>query len=100
MAGGDTAGGREIRAAVAWCLATIYHVLHPIMPFVTEELWEHLHGSELLAVAAWPEAASLPHDEQIAADFDWMIRLITATRHVRSEMRIPQGASVDILFKD
>ena len=100
MAGDDSELAREVRATVGWCLATIYHMLHPIMPFVTEELWEHFHGGELLAVAAWPRLAALPRDEGVSADFDWLIRLISSVRHVRSEMRVPPGATVDILFKD
>jgi valyl-tRNA synthetase len=100
MAGGDTRLADEIRKTIGWCLAGICHVLHPIMPFVTEELWEHLDGGELIAVAAWPRISALPRDEEIAAAFAWVMKLISAIRHFRTEMRVPPGSNVDILLKD
>jgi valyl-tRNA synthetase len=100
LTGEDAALAEEVRKTIGWCIATICHVLHPIMPFVTEELWENVHGGELLATAAWPKVSSLPRDEKLAGDFGWMIGLITAVRHVRSEMRVPPGGMVDILLKD
>jgi valyl-tRNA synthetase len=100
LTGGNADAG-EVRRTIGWCIGTICHVLHPIMPFVTEELWEHLNGgSTLLATTAWPRMSGLARDERIAADFEWLIGLISAVRHVRFEMRVPPGSVVNILLKD
>lgn len=84
----------------AWVLGQIVHLLHPIAPFVTEELWSHLSGGEggMLMTAAWPEMAS--GDVSATAEMEWIVAAISAIRGVRSEMNVPPGAYVPYLVKD
>ena len=90
----------ETRAMTAWVLGQIVHLLHPIMPFVTEELWGHLTGGEggMLMTASWPELAA--GDASATPEMDWVVAAISAIRGVRSEMNVPPGAYVPYLDRD
>ena len=98
--GEDEAAKAETRATAAWALDEILKVLHPIMPFLTEELWERL-GDEgnaqdsLLMLAAWPEAKV--SDEDAAGEINWLVDLISEIRSVRAEMNIPAGTKVSVI---
>ena len=87
----------EFHAVTAWALRTILHILHPFTPFVTEELWESLgDGSGMLMLSSWPQATGLV-DEGAAQEIDWLVRVISAVRAVRSEMNVPPSAQVELL---
>jgi valyl-tRNA synthetase len=89
----------ETRAATAWTLGQILHLLHPFMPFITEELWEHLRPNDAaLITGAWPEI-SVPAVPGIDADIDWSIRLIEALRNMRSEAKISPAAPVSLIVQ-
>jgi valyl-tRNA synthetase len=102
LAGEDRAACAETRAMTAWVLGHIVHLLHPIMPFVTEELWEHLAGREagLLLTGAWPEFPPDIADPAAAAEMEWVVAAIAALRAVRAELRVPPAARVPLLVKD
>jgi valyl-tRNA synthetase len=87
LTGPDGAAKDETRAAAAWTLDEILKLLHPFMPFVTEELWNVTGGDELLVLAAWPLHDGLD-DPAAEAEIGWVIDLITAIRSVRAEMNI------------
>ena len=74
--GSDEAAKAETRATIGWVLAQIVHLLHPIMPFVTEELWTHLAGEDagMLITAKWPELAPDFHDPDAVAEMEWVVR--------------------------
>ena len=99
--GDDEVAAEETRACAAWTLSQILHLLHPFMPYVTEELWDKLrHDSPIpdtqdLIVRGWPDASALPMDKDAAAEMDWVIRLVTEIRSVRAEMNVPAGAKMD-----
>ncbi|UES44874.1 valine--tRNA ligase [Roseibium aggregatum] len=98
--GEDEAAKAETRATAAWALDEILKVLHPIMPFLTEELWERL-GDEgnahdgLLMLTAWPEPKV--SDEAAAGEINWLVDLISEIRSVRAEMNISAGAKVSVV---
>ena len=100
LTGGNAEDAAETRAATAWALDRILMLLHPFMPFVTEELWEKLGAARdtKLIVAPWPAAGSIPRDGAAAAEMDWAVRLITQVRSIRSEMRVPAAAKVPLLL--
>ena len=95
--GTDEAALAETRAMTAWTLDQILKLLHPFMPFITEELWQKTAGDNaratMLVNAAWPVYEGLG-DEAAAAEMEWVIRLITEIRSVRSEMNVPAGAKI------
>ncbi len=93
--GEDEAAKAEAQAAAAYCLDEIYKILHPFMPFMTEELWSLTAGEgaqreTVLALAAWPAPSF--EDEEAAADVNWLVDLVTGVRSVRAEMNVPAGA--------
>jgi valyl-tRNA synthetase len=101
LLGDDEAAKAETRATAAWVLDQILLVLHPFMPFMTEELWATTAGPKrdtLLAVAPWPKLDGLG-DAAADAEMGWVIRLISDIRSVRSEMNVPAGAKIPMMIK-
>lgn len=101
--GEDELAKAEAQATAAYCLDEIYKVLHPFMPFMTEELWtltaeEGAKRDTVLALAQWPELSF--EDEESAADINWLVDLVMGIRSVRSEMNVPAGAVAPIVVLD
>ena len=94
FAGTDEAAKAESQAVAAYVLDEILKLLHPFMPFMTEELWAHTAGDHardvMLCHAPWPKAGL--EDADAAAEINWLIDLVTGIRSVRSEMNVPAGA--------
>jgi len=90
LTGPDCAAKTETRAIVAWVRDEILKLLHPFMPFVTEELWAVTavpKRDDMLVHAEWPRLDGLADDEA-EAEIGWVIDLVTAVRSVRAEMNI------------
>ena len=100
--GSDKLAQLETRATAAWVLDQILHLLHPIMPFVTEELWQQLSHKRNgpLITSSWPELDENLCNADIDREMDWVVRLISQVRTVRSEMNVPAKAKVPLLIKD
>ncbi|MCZ6591143.1 MAG: valine--tRNA ligase [Alphaproteobacteria bacterium] len=99
LQGDDDAAKQETRATAAWTLNTILRLLHPLMPFLTEELWEQFGDGELLITSAWPAGDVAPVDGAAAAEMDWVVRLISEVRAVRSELNVPAGARIPAILR-
>jgi valyl-tRNA synthetase len=91
LLGPDGAAKTETRATVAWARDEILKVLHPFMPFITEELWEVTAGAaqrlDLLALTRWPAGTGV-EDPQAEAEIGWVVDLVSAIRSVRAEMNV------------
>ena len=91
MMGPDGPAKAETQAMVAWVRDEILKLLHPFMPFITEELWAVTAGGtprpQLLALTPWPAHTKLD-DDKAEAEIGWVIDLITAVRSIRSEMNV------------
>ena len=87
----------ETRAVAGWAFDQILVMLHPFMPFITEELW-NLTGKRAneLIVAQWPQALAAV-DRQAQAEIDWLIRLVSAIRTARTELNVPPGAKLPMV---
>jgi valyl-tRNA synthetase len=95
LKGTDEAAKAETRATAAWVLGEIVHLLHPIAPFVTEELWKHLNaGGDLLISAHWPKHGSELIDAEAMAEMNGVVALISAIRTARSEMNVPAASEL------
>jgi valyl-tRNA synthetase len=97
--GDDEAAKAETRATTAWVLDQILHLLHPFMPFITEELWEQLgegRATKLIS-SFWPEQRS--KDADADAEMEWLVKLISSVRAVRAEMNVPPSAKMPLLIK-
>jgi valyl-tRNA synthetase len=102
LQGDEEAARTETQATTAWVLGRIVHLLHPIMPFITEEVWEHLAGEKagLLLTSSWPEISSETRDPTASAEMEWVVEAISALRALRAEMGVPPAARVPLLLKD
>ena len=100
LSGDDAEAQAETRATAAFVLDQILKLLHPFMPFVTEELWEQTvqsgsPRSELLIVSRWPNLKGL-EDAEADTEMDWLIALVSEIRSVRTEMNVPPGAKIPL----
>ncbi|MCC7048756.1 MAG: valine--tRNA ligase, partial [Alphaproteobacteria bacterium] len=91
LGGTDAAAAAETRATVAWAIRRILRVLHPVMPFVTEELGQHfpLPGDKPMIRENWPEDAASLTDDRAAAEMNWVVKLIEAIRSIRAQYNVP-----------
>ncbi|ODA68761.1 Valine--tRNA ligase [Methyloligella halotolerans] len=98
LMGDDEDAKRETRAMAGYVLDRALKLLHPFMPFVTEELWAKLgEGREqILMLSPWPRHEGL-ENAQADAEIDWVIRFVTEIRSVRAEMNVPAGARVPLI---
>jgi len=98
LGGEDEAAQDETRKTVAFVLEQIIKMLHPFMPFITEELWQQTAGegnkrTGWLTDQEWPQFSGL-EDEAAEADVDWVVDFISQVRSVRAEMNVPAGTKV------
>ena len=95
--GDDQAAKAETRATTAWALDVTLKLLHPVMPFMTEELWDKLADggrtrASLLISAPWPVLPAEWIDPEAEAEIGWVVDLVTEVRQVRAEMNVPPSA--------
>ncbi len=100
--GVDPAARAETQATIAFLIDQIAKLLHPFMPFLTEELWA-IKGEALptprglLALESWPDLAGLA-DAEAEAEIGWLVELISEVRSARSETNVPAGAQVPLIL--
>jgi valyl-tRNA synthetase len=97
LTGEDEAVAAETRATAAWALNQILRLLHPFMPFITEELWQLFGNGDRLINAEWQQYEGLG-DKAAADEIGWIIGLITGIRSARSEMNVPAGAKTPMVL--
>ncbi len=98
--GDDPAAKKEAQACAAYVLDEIYKLLHPFMPFMTEELWGLTSDarSTLCCHAPWPETGF--EDKDAADEINWLIELVSGIRSVRAEMNVPPSAKAPLVLVD
>jgi valyl-tRNA synthetase len=94
--GDDEDAKAEAQACAAYVLEETYKLLHPFMPFMTEELWDVTATRDgLLCHAAWPVAAFA--DPAAADEINWLVDLVSGIRSARAEMNVPPGATAPLV---
>ena len=98
--GSDAKAKAETQATFAWCFDHILTVLHPFMPFITEELWhktgENAAGrNHMLILNDWPELSGL-EDATADEEMSWLIEVVSEIRSVRAEMSVPPAAKLPL----
>ncbi|WP_424940966.1 valine--tRNA ligase [Aliiroseovarius sp. S253] len=97
----DEAVLAETRATMAWVIDQCLIMLHPIMPFVTEELWGQIaERPKMLIHADWPEYGDELLDEDAAREMNWVISLIENIRSARSQMHVPAGLKIPVIQQE
>ena len=102
LMGEDEDAKAEARATAAWVLDQVLLLAHPVIPFITEELWQSITPDRAgrLIASEWPVYDSALSNAAVNAEIDWVVRLITQIRQVRSEMNVPPSAKVPMYLKD
>ena len=92
----DRAVAREVLARV---LRGAMELLHPFMPFITEEIWQRLpHRGKTIMHAPWPVYRAEEKDEQAEAEMEILMEITRAVRHIRSEMNVPPGKKAEVIL--
>lgn len=110
LASGDAPEAREAKGAAQHVLGVLLRLMHPVTPFVTEELWHKMgYGPELSLIhTAWPEPVRVSEPEAAREEMDWLVGLVSTVRGVRAEMNVPpsqrfpllvQGAGPEVLAR-
>lgn len=100
LSGSDGSAKEETQATFAWVLDQILKLLHPFMPFITEEMWDKIDArrESHLIVAPWPEFGDELFHVHATEEIEWLQTLITNIRSVRSDMNIPPAKKADLLM--
>lgn len=87
------------RATAQEVLAASLKLLHPFMPFVTEEIWQRLPGTDRsIMIAPFPKRGDFPEDEQAIREMDLLVGVITGIRNIRGEMNIAPSKTVSVVI--
>ena len=95
----DSRVKNETRQTMGWVIDHCLILLHPIMPFITEELWETLSKrNEMLVHCDWPEYDSALIDHAADLEMNWVVNLIESIRSARAQLRVPAGLKIPMIF--
>lgn len=100
--GDDAALVEETRKTMGAVLEAMLRVMHPVMPFVTEEIWQQLtqnNEESSIMLEEWPTTEEWTVDEAVKADIDWLVNVVSAIRAARSESNVPPKAEVEALVR-
>ncbi|MFC7061632.1 valine--tRNA ligase [Halobacillus seohaensis] len=88
------------RSILAYTLDQIMRMLHPFMPFITEEIWQHLpHEGESITQASWPEVRKEFHNEQAVAEMERLVSIIRSVRNIRAEVDTPMSKEIQLMVQ-
>ncbi|MDR3492809.1 MAG: valine--tRNA ligase [Gammaproteobacteria bacterium] len=94
---------RGTRHTLVTVLETLLRLMHPVIPFITEEIWQrvaplaNIHA-ETIMLQPYPAANKILEDEAAESELEWVKQIVTAVRNIRSEMNIAPGKPLPILF--
>ncbi|WP_066257950.1 valine--tRNA ligase [Neobacillus drentensis] len=98
--GEDEAAKKTTRSILAHVLDQTMRLLHPFMPFITEEIWQNLpHHGESITTAAWPEVNPALSDDQAAQEMKLLVEMIRSVRNIRAEVNTPMSKKIKMLVK-
>lgn len=98
--GEDEPAKKTTRSILAYVLDQTMRLLHPFMPFITEEIWQNLpHEGESITIAKWPQARPELNDEQAAEEMKLLVDIIRSVRNIRAEVNTPMSKKIKMLLK-
>ncbi|MCP3025531.1 valine--tRNA ligase [Halobacillus sp. A5] len=88
------------RSILAYTLDQIMRMLHPFMPFITEEIWQHLpHKGESITQASWPTVREEFHNEQAVGEMERLVSIIRSVRNIRAEVDTPMSKEIQLMIQ-
>ncbi|MGV3465902.1 MAG: valine--tRNA ligase [Heyndrickxia sp.] len=98
--GEDEAAKKTTRSILAYVLDQTMRLLHPFMPFITEEIWQNLpHNGESITTVNWPQVNLDFHDEKAANEMKLLVEIIRSVRNIRSEVNTPLSKKIKLFIK-
>ncbi|WP_153123033.1 valine--tRNA ligase [Peribacillus tepidiphilus] len=98
--GEDEAAKKTTRSILAYVLDNTMRLLHPFMPFITEEIWQNLpHEGESITIAAWPTVNKELSDHEAAEEMNLLMEIIRAVRNIRAEVNTPLSKKIKLILK-
>ncbi|WP_077327240.1 valine--tRNA ligase [Virgibacillus siamensis] len=98
--GDDEKQKRTTQSVLAYVLDNTMRMLHPYMPFITEEIWQQLpHQGESITVAAWPQVKTEFHDEAASNEMKRLVSIIKAVRNIRAEVDTPMSKQIKLMIQ-
>src|SRR5699024_2698910 len=98
--GDDNVQKKTTRSVLAYVLDQTMRMLHPFMPFITEEIWQKLpHKGESITVADWPKVRKDLHDEEASLQMERLVAIIRSVRNIRAEVDTTISKEVDIIIQ-
>ncbi|GGG20437.1 valine--tRNA ligase [Paenibacillus abyssi] len=98
--GEDEQAKKATQSVLAYVLDRTQRLIHPFMPFISEEIWQHLpHTGETIALAEWPTFDAALESEDAAREMELLMDLIRAVRNIRAEVNVPMSKKIELLIK-
>ncbi|WP_386067930.1 valine--tRNA ligase [Tahibacter sp. UC22_41] len=103
LAGDDKAAADSTRHTLLYVLETLLRALHPLIPFITEEIWQNIAPplgitAPTISLQAYPRAADLPADANAEADVEWLKAVVSQLRRIRSEMNLAPSRTIPLIW--
>ncbi|MDF9844017.1 valyl-tRNA synthetase [Paenibacillus sp. PastF-1] len=98
--GSDAAAKAKTQSVLAYVLDRTLRLIHPFMPFITEEIWQHLpHEGATITLAEWPKYDAALESPEAVAEMNLLMDIIRAVRNIRAEVNVPMSKKVELIIK-
>ncbi|MFC4099973.1 valine--tRNA ligase [Paenibacillus xanthanilyticus] len=98
--GADEEAKRATQSVLAYVLDRTQRLIHPFMPFISEEIWQHLpHEGESITLAAWPTYDEALEAPEAVREMELLMELIRAVRNIRAEVNVPMSKKIELMIK-
>lgn len=98
--GEDPVAKKKTQSVLAYVLDQTMRLIHPFMPYISEEIWQHLpHEGETITLAAWPTYDPAMENPEAVAEMNLLMDTIRAVRNIRAEVNVPMSKKVELLIK-
>ena len=98
--GTDEESKRSTKSVLSYVLDNTQRLLHPFMPFISEEIWQHLpHVGETITLASWPIVKSEHEAEDAVREMELLMEVIRSVRNIRAEVNVPMSKKIELLLK-
>ncbi|WP_018752347.1 valine--tRNA ligase [Paenibacillus sanguinis] len=98
--GEDAAAKQKTQSVLAYVLDRTLRMIHPFMPFISEEIWQHLpHDGDTIMLAAWPEFKTSLEAPDAVQEMNLLMDVIRAVRNIRAEVGVPMSKKVELFIK-
>jgi valyl-tRNA synthetase len=98
--GTDEAAKKKTKSVLAYVLDRTQRLIHPFMPFISEEIWQHLpHDGETITLASWPVYEAAFEAESAVREMELLMDIIRTVRNIRAEVNVPMSKKIELLVK-